>query len=106
MEDAHGEGGLRAKIRSADPEGPKTLDANEGVRDWVKLAAAMNKHKPPKGEIASWKKHVEGYEKAVKEVAKAVKDDKDADLTKGLTAVNATCQRLSRRPQGVSGRSS
>jgi len=23
----------------------------------------MNKHKPPKGEIASWKKHVEGYEK-------------------------------------------
>ena len=32
------------------------------------------------------------HEKAVKAVAQAVKDDKDADLTKALTAVNATCK--------------
>src|SRR5687767_13061329 len=70
MLDAHGEGGLRAKIRSAQSS-KKLADAKKPSEDWVKLAAAMGKHKPPKGELASWKKLVDTYEKSVKAVAKA-----------------------------------
>lgn len=91
MTEAHGKGGLRAQVDAAQ-KAKKLADAQKPADKWAKLASAMAKNKPPKGEAASWKKLCDDYEKCVKGVAKAVKDDKDAEVTKAQAKVQATCK--------------
>jgi cytochrome c556 len=90
MEDAHGKDGLRAKIAAAH-KANKLDDAKKPVEEWVKLAGALGKNEPPKGEKDSWKKMTGTYEKSVKDLAAAVKGDKADGVKTAMAAIGRSC---------------
>src|SRR5688500_10930105 len=65
MMEAHGEEGLRAKVKEAIKE-KNWDDARKATDEWVKLAAVLGKNDPPKGTKDSWKKQTDSYEKQIK----------------------------------------
>ena len=90
MKEAHGEDGLRAKIKTAVKE-KKWDDAKKEAEAWTKLAADLGKNKQPKGEDASWKKMTEAYEKSIKTLATAIKDEKASDVKTAEAAIGKSC---------------
>jgi cytochrome c556 len=90
MEDAHGKDGLRAKVAAA-AKGKKWDDAKKPVEQWVKLAGSLGKNDPPKGEKDSWKKLTGNYEKTVKELAAAVKGEKEDGVKSALASITKSC---------------
>jgi len=90
METAHGEDGLKDQVSAAN-KAKKLEDAKKPAEEWAKLAADLSKNKPPLGEADSWKRLSTAYEKQVKALAAAVKDDKPEDVGKALRAINASC---------------
>jgi len=101
MEEAHGEDGLKDKIVAAN-KAKKLEDAKKPAEEWAKLAGQLGKNKPPVGEADSWKKLTAAYEKRVKDLAAAVKDDKPEGVTKAIKAINggcASCHKAHRKPK-------
>jgi len=90
METAHGEDGLKDQISAANKK--KELDkAKKPAEEWAKLAGLLSKFEPPKGDSASWKKLTAEYEKQVKDLAAAVKDEKPDDVTATLKSLSKGC---------------
>jgi len=97
METAHGEDGLKDQVAKANKE-KKLGDARKPMEDWARLAGMLGKFAPPKGFEADWKKLTAEYEKQVKDLAAAVKDEKPDDVTAALKAVNKSCTSCHARP--------
>jgi cytochrome c556 len=86
----HVKGGLRAKVTEAVKD--KEWDtASSSAKQWAKLASALTKATPPKGDEKSWKKLAGNYEKNVKSLAAAAdsKDEKKANAA--LKAIGGSC---------------
>ena len=101
METAHGEDGLKDQVSAAN-KAKKLADAKKPAEEWAKLAGELGKNKPPLGADESWKKLTTAYEKQVKALAAAVKDDKPENVAKALKAINsgcATCHKAHRKPK-------
>jgi hypothetical protein len=94
MEKAHKvKSGLRDKIATeAKAASPKWDDAKKMSKEFVDLANALEKNKPPKGPEDSWKKLSKSYAAEVKALDEAVgKKDKMA-VDKANKVLGANCK--------------
>ena len=88
--EAHSKTGARAKVAAA-VKAKKWEDAAEPMKEWLKLAEALGKNKPPKGTEVSWKKLTGTYEKTVKTLATAVEKKNAQSANGALGKIGGMC---------------
>ena len=90
MQKAHAKDSLRVTVAKA----VKAKDWDEAakeVKEWEKLGDALEKNTPKKGEPDSWKQKTTAYNKTLKTLAEAVKDNDAKKATGALSKINSMC---------------
>jgi hypothetical protein len=81
-------GSVGAELKSKEP---KWDDVTAKAKEWVPLAKALGKNKPPKGSEESWTKLSAGYAKAAEDLEKAA-EAKDAKAATAAMKVLTDCK--------------
>ncbi len=93
-------GAIGTALKSDSP----AWDAIQGqAKEYVQLVSDMEKHDPPKGDKASWKKQVEGYLGIARELDAAAQAKKKDEAVAAHDRLGGTCMACHREHRVMGG---